>query len=664
MKNPLIMKNSIVNHSGFRVDINGLRAYAVVFVLLYHFGVPGFGGGFVGVDVFFVISGYLMTKMIALGLAKDGFSIFEFYLARLRRIFPALAFLSAVLIVIGFFIMPMAEYKKLSSHIVYSLIFISNVEYWKESGYFDLASHDKWLLHTWSLSVEWQFYLILPIVMVLGWKIAGKRFVFFVLVFFLLSSFGLSLWITPIDSSASFFLLHTRAWEMLAGGLLAMSSRQDIKSPKSAEFFGVVLILIGVLYIGDGGAWPGWRAVFPVSGACLIIYASRQKSLITGNVLAQYLGNISYSLYLWHWPIVVFLGYLGYLYTPFGIAIGLFLSVVLGGLSYRYVETPIRVGLAKVRSIGQIFRQGLVFVVVAVSAIYIHKFGGVSGRLSEQVEIASQESENFNPRREECHISNGVESPECVYNIGDKVGAIVIGDSHANALVTSVAETFHKDGYGVMELSYSGCPTIRGVVKLNPPASAKDYACKEFNEWLLNGLANHWDKSLPVVIINRLSVSVFGPSEPWLDKKGEPGVYFTKQFVSPDPEFLAEFRERFVDTICEISLHRDVYILRPIPEMPFNIPRTISHRMAFGMIDDVAISLEDYHARHKFVWDIQDVASQRCGAKILNPLPFLCDNSRCYGSKNGVPLYYDDDHLSEQGNKHLMPMFEKVFSGV
>ncbi|MCP1106398.1 acyltransferase [Serratia nevei] len=202
----------------FRHDINGLRAWAVIAVVLFHFGIPGFAGGFVGVDVFFVISGFLMTQIIVSGLETGKFSIWHFYLARARRIIPALMALCITLLVLGWFFLVSTDYTTLDKHVLTAILFISNVKFWREAGYFDADSHEKWLLHTWSLSVEWQFYIILPIALVFMarlWRTRGIQLTIFV---GLILSFALSCYLAIKSPSSAFYLLPTRAWEMLAGG--------------------------------------------------------------------------------------------------------------------------------------------------------------------------------------------------------------------------------------------------------------------------------------------------------------------------------------------------------------------------------------------------------------------------------------------------------------
>jgi peptidoglycan/LPS O-acetylase OafA/YrhL len=212
----------------FRGDINGLRAWAVALVVLYHFKIAPVAGGFVGVDVFFVISGFLMTDIVLRGLEQPaGFSLKAFYWARVRRIVPALLVLCLCLLVLGWFFLLSADYRQLASHSQMALGFASNVRFHREAGYFDAASHDKWLLHTWSLSVEWQFYLLFPLVLMWVWRVWPKRRALVIALALLASaSWGVSQWLLAGQQSAAFYLLHGRAWEMLAGALVCLWAAQ------------------------------------------------------------------------------------------------------------------------------------------------------------------------------------------------------------------------------------------------------------------------------------------------------------------------------------------------------------------------------------------------------------------------------------------------------
>lgn len=265
--------------SGFRADINGLRAWAVVAVVLYHFGVPGFGGGFVGVDVFFVISGLLMTSIVIDGLEGGTFSVRAFYMARARRIVPALIVLCAALLGLGWWLILPTDYQRLALHVVSSIAFVSNIVFWKEAGYFDVNSHDKWLLHTWSLAVEWQFYLVLPVVLLGLWKWRpGRGPAAWALVIGLVISLGLCIAMTQSKPSTAFFLLPTRAWEMLAGGCVYLMASRTMFAARhrlALEFCGFGLVAASIFSFDAHSAWPGWRALLPVLGSVMVLLAAR-----------------------------------------------------------------------------------------------------------------------------------------------------------------------------------------------------------------------------------------------------------------------------------------------------------------------------------------------------------------------------------------------------
>ena len=265
----MIARSSIA--SGFRSDINGLRAWAVVSVVLYHFGIAGFDGGFVGVDLFFVISGFLMTGIVVSGLEQNRFRLFDFYLARAWRILPALLVLCAVLLAAGWWLLMPMDYKELATHVVVSVLFLSNVKFWTEAGYFDTSSHEKWLLHTWSLAAEWQFYLLLPLVLLAVWKMRpGRRGVQLAMAVALLVSLALSVVLTPKIATAAFYLLPTRAWEMLAGGMAYLladrSALWTARQRRWLEVAGVALLAGAIAGFDSASPWPGWRALVPVLG--------------------------------------------------------------------------------------------------------------------------------------------------------------------------------------------------------------------------------------------------------------------------------------------------------------------------------------------------------------------------------------------------------------
>jgi peptidoglycan/LPS O-acetylase OafA/YrhL len=322
----------------FRKDINGLRAIAVIAVVLFHFNPSWLPGGFAGVDVFFVISGFLMTGIIFRGIQQNSFSILNFYVARANRIIPALALLCLTLLALGWFFLMPSIYKDLGKHISSSMSFTSNLIYWSEAGYFDAASHEKWLLHTWSLSVEWQFYIIYPLVLLLLRRFISLEKMKLVIAITTGIFFIFCVFITNIKPDFSYYSLPTRAWEMMLGGVafLYPFSLSNTKK-RLLEGIGLLLIFGSYFFISADNLWPGYLALFPVLGTFFIIQAQRQNSVITNNFVFQKLGLWSYSIYLWHWPLVVII----YIFSLSGYVIypAIILSVLLGFLSNRYIET-------------------------------------------------------------------------------------------------------------------------------------------------------------------------------------------------------------------------------------------------------------------------------------------------------------------------------------
>ncbi|QYJ97617.1 acyltransferase [Shewanella alkalitolerans] len=640
----------------FRFDINGLRAWAVIAVILYHFGIPGFGGGYVGVDIFFVISGLLMTQIIVTGLETNTFSYRHFILSRAKRIFPALAVLCIALVIFGWFWLSTIDYQKLGTHIVGTALFISNHKFNSEAGYFDVASHEKWLLHTWSLSVEWQFYLLLPLMLALAWRICGARGVMLGLSSLLIVSLGLSIYMVRVDLSAAFYLLPYRAWEMLAGGLVWWLMRHRQLQPRAAiviEILGLSLILLAILGFNANMPWPGENALVPVLGTMLVLAASRQKSILTVNPVATRVGLISYSLYLWHWPIVVFLGYSDQYNNVTWIIGGLLLTLLLSELSYRVIETSTRrrLNLLGTKRAAQILFG--VLLLTELSAVGIRHLQ-VDGRLPEAVELASRETFNRNPRLKECLLSAGrdiTQSP-CKHGEGE-LKAVVVGDSHANAVVSSVVAAAGSDA-SIEEMSYNACPTLQGA-RLKSPGST----CHQFNEQVIKYLSHKSD--VPVILVARITGAIFGYNERH-ESKSLPTLYFGEDATQTTEQVLKAYEEDQLQTVCLLSQYRPVYLMRPIPEMGVDVPQMLYRKQMFSQAaQDIYIDESDYHRRHDAVWRAQDKAVGACGAKILDPLPYLCHDGRCMGSLEGRPLYFDSNHLSEYGNKLLVPMFEKIF---
>ena len=363
-----------LTHPKYRPDIDGLRAIAILSVIGFHAFPYWVNGGFVGVDVFFVISGFLISTIIFGSQARNSFSFVEFYIRRIKRIFPALILVLVASFAFGWFALLADEYKQLGKHMAGGAGFVSNFLFWNESGYFDNAAETKPLLHLWSLGVEEQFYIIWPLLLWFAWKLRLNLIAITIAVAAI--SFALNIAYVHGDPIAAFYSPQTRFWELMAGSVLAYLALhrqtlftifmnrfgkwfgqavyvQPIKSNENIlrnarSISGAALIAIGVLVITKARNFPGWWAVLPTLGAVLIISAGSQAWLnrvVLSNRVLVWFGLISYPLYLWHWPVLSFAHIVQSEPPSNALRISaVLISVALAWLTYRLVERPFRFG--------------------------------------------------------------------------------------------------------------------------------------------------------------------------------------------------------------------------------------------------------------------------------------------------------------------------------
>jgi peptidoglycan/LPS O-acetylase OafA/YrhL len=374
---------SAAAHAKYRPDIDGLRAVAVLPVLFYHLGISLAPGGFVGVDVFFVISGYLITSLISAEMHQGTYSITNFYVRRARRIFPALFFMCAVTALFVLLFGLPSDAKRFSSALAAATLFGSNIYFYLTADYFAAAAETQPLLHTWSLAVEEQFYIFFPLILLLVRRYFGRR-ERLIMVALALLSLGISIWLVRSDQAGAFYLLHSRAWELLLGGLLALGVFPTIRSRLLASvlgFVGLALIAGSVLLYRENMPFPGLAALAPCIGAAVLIHTGKDASLLTAQALSlapvRFIGLISYSLYLWHWPIAVISRYVAFWYgwdpdlKLHKLAV-LALSFAAAILSWYFVERPFRqrpyrLGSAAILSASA---ATMAFLVIAAGVVY------------------------------------------------------------------------------------------------------------------------------------------------------------------------------------------------------------------------------------------------------------------------------------------------------
>lgn len=626
----------------FRKDINGLRAFAVIAVVLFHFNPSWMPGGFAGVDVFFVISGFLMTAIIFKGLESNNFSILNFYVARANRIIPALAALCLILLIFGWFYLSPIEYETLGKHAASSLVFLSNITYWNEAGYFDATALQKWLLHTWSLSVEWQFYILYPLVLVILHKFFSLKFLKIIVLIGTVFGFIFSVYATYKWPGAAYYSFPTRAWEMMLGGvafLYPMHIQENRK--RVVELLGLVLIISSYFLISGDSPWPGYLALFPVLGSFLIIQAQRSASVFTGNIIFQKLGSWSYSIYLWHWPLVVII-YTFSLPNQY-IYIGIAISVLFGFLSYKYIERikfsrsfPTLLGYLKCKPIYLALLVGLL-------AHSIYKKEGIYDRYSQEIQnqlkaISAQKNTKF--QYKPCG-TDGLRV-FCSKSYGTNPSYILLGDSHAQAAYNGLLEALEskRDFKGLRFYYETGCVFIKDIDKVYPTMKkCSSIANKSLDE--INTLYPH----TPVIYINRLSNTILGDNR--------------NAVKQSDINLFPEFKKQYYETIEMLSKNRKVYILTPVPEYEYNMVNETTRKYLRGS-SEVTIPVQEYKKRNELASNLLNLVSKLNNVQVLDVKPYFCDKKYCYGERGYMPLYVDDDHISDYGSKTLIPLFKQI----
>lgn len=623
----------------FRKDVNGLRAIAVIAVVLFHFNPLWLPGGFAGVDVFFVISGYLMTRIIFIKIEKDQFSIMDFYIARANRIIPALAVLCLVLSIFGWFVLAPIDYSVMGKHVASSMLFLSNIFYWRESGYFDAVSHEKWLLHTWSLSVEWQFYIIYPLILVAMRKFMSIKFMKIVLLSFTVLGFLFCIVATYKYPNPSYYLLPTRAWEMMVGGI-AFLFPLAIKGKRKSftQLLGLALIITSYFFVSKNTPWPGYLALLPVLGTFFVIQAEQDNSIITDNFLFQKIGAWSYSIYLWHWPFVVAIYYFS-LNERF-IFIGVILSVLLGYLSNRYVES-IRFNNSFEKLIDYLRYKPLsMVVIIALLGVSIVLGGGFMSRSSSEYQDLVNVAKS-SPLRSKCHISE-YKSPElsCEY-FGENITWASFGDSHSVEIAYALAEKLKENKLGLKHFSFSGCkPSYK---------EENDFAkCAKWYNETIDYILND-DNINNVVLNHRFTEALVG---------GESSIYprIESKGISDETILMSKSID---ELILDLSKSKDnVYVYYPIPELPRDIRLLVGLADMHGdsLVNIFGTTLDWYEKRNSFVIEHFDNANYPKNVHLLNPKDVFCDKTNCFAVRDGVPLYFDDDHPSIQAAYKLVEL--------
>lgn len=635
----------------YRAEIDGLRALAVIPVILFHAGFELFSGGFVGVDVFFVISGYLITTILIEEIENNKFSIIKFYERRARRILPSLFFVMLVCIPFAWFWMQPGQMKDFSQSVVAVSFFASNILFWKESDYFSATAEEKPLLHTWSLAVEEQYYLLFPVFLYIFWRF-GKDKVLWMIIGLAIVSLLLSEWGWRNDASANFYLAPTRAWELFSGSIAAFFvQKQGVRSNNILSLLGLMAILFSIFIYDEQVPFPSLYALLPVMGVVFLVLFSGPETLsrrILSSKVFVGIGLISYSAYLWHQPLFAF-ARIKLLEEPSEILMGALslLSLVLAFFSWKYIENPFRNRKNKVLNAKFIFATSFIGLVgFSGLGFWGHLNNGFMDRF--EIPLSIYNSITQTERQEECFGKDNIQSREdwyCVLGVeSESPDIFVFGDSHALSILPAMDEVAKKTKRGVFFSGTSGCTPLLNIYALRNDQVQKN--CHELNDRVFKFVKDNHVST--IILVARWSYYTDGGyngndfSYISLDENGEKSKEYSRQ----------AFEKGLIDTVhaySEIGV-KPVIVLQ-VPQQKLQpIDIYFSNIKDQRNINSLSVSLDDHLALQKYVNSL----FKRSGVETLDFTGELCKKGRCVVGNDVESFYFDDDHLSPTGSRLLV----------
>lgn len=616
-----------------RRDIQFLRAFAVLAVIAYHFEFAGFGGGFVGVDIFFVISGYLIFGKVYAQLVGGDFSLKRFFEARVRRIFPALAVVVVATALWGWHYVLPRDYLYYSRTALAALLFVSNYAFMGAQGYFDAASHTKPLLHTWSLAVEGQFYFWLPLILIAIFKVRKGIRIQTLLAIAASLSLGWALWAAYRTPESGFYYVTARAWEFAAGAYCATLMPSQHRYAKAFFWISLFALMASVALLDGNTAWPNMWALMPVGFAATFIYFAEktQDNTVIAHPAIQLMGDMSYSLYLWHWPVWVYAMQMYGDHIPMLDKLILLLVILaLSYLSWRWIERPFRDRYSVSTTLLKRVTIAVLLCALAYTA-FVVSTKGYPERFPDYVARAAIQAAQTTPRRECFRFSlNTKDAPEqfCAYGASAQpkdATTMLWGDSFANQYLTGLSNASQKLGITGLIATMSGCMSSLGE-------DASPYLhCRDFNREVYDFLLGH--PEIRTVILGRA----------WGD-----GDETIGQSVKLIRELIAQGRK--------------VILLAPppIPGMNVGIAWATRQIQAGHAIDEIKLEGTPEVRQNR----VLEKLNERLSAEIANgnvfiidPASHFCDERYCYLVRDGMAIFRDTGHLTEATELKMEPDF-------
>jgi peptidoglycan/LPS O-acetylase OafA/YrhL len=653
--------------STHRRDIDGLRAVAVLAIVAYHAFPHWVPGGFVGVDVFFVISGFLITGIIARGREEGRFSYLGFYLRRARRTVPAHLVVLTVIAALSLWLLLPLRLAWTGATLAAAGLFLTNLGFTISFGYFTPALQQNPMLHLWSLGVEEQFYLVWPLLLALLSWAPLRRARWAVAAALLILSLAAAQWLVAHDGAVwSFFLLPTRAWEFLAGGLLALVPRPTPGGQVGANatgLAGLALIVGSVAVLNDATPFPGLSATPACLGAALVLWSGVGRDPAATAVLrsapAVGVGLVSYSLYLWHWPVLIFAREFAQRdLNSWETLAAVALSAALAVVTWRFVEEPWRrrPALRRGRALVLTLLPLLSFVALGAAIFLTH---GLPGRLSPSArEAANIENTDINPRRLGCFTNGKPVAPVgCRYGAAANAAdydVLVWGDSHADAVVPGVLDWARARGWSLREATHGGCPPLVDARTLQPK-SGELPGCRASNQLAMREIAV--DPKLKLIVL-AARWPLYNGDKPHYDAGNPPIRMLDTRAAGQRVYPLGEALSRTLAAIAATGTKARVVVLGPVPELTFSPSECVAMARHLGRAEwrcwDAPATLPLTRAKPAEA----QIAAALAGAPdvgVVYPSRRLCTATSCLTEMNRRLIYFDDDHLSATGARMLVP---------
>ena len=663
----------------YRPDIDGLRAVAVITIMFFHFGIPGFGGAFSGPEVFFVLSGYLIASRIFYQVEKGTFSFSDFYYKRIRRLFPAYLLMVLFTVAAAYIWLLPADFREFSKSFFASTVYLSNLQFYRESGYFDTASHLKPLLHTWSLSVEEQFYLFFPVTVALLAWMSRKQF-FYAFLAISVVSFIAAVIVIEQDKSLVFYMFPFRIWELGLGILIATGcyTLPKFRQPwvnEGLAALGLALILVPMFVYWPGMKFPGLAAVPACVGTWLIIQLDGERSTLVQRLLALkpavIVGTLSYSLYLWHWPIYVFYAYTDTNGVDAVEMLMLMVVILLASyLTYHYVEDPMRRGAnVFVRTPKAVYLSaGGATAVLMAMALVIFVRDGMPDRFDPKTREAIAATSLFGAMDQDCTELAQSRLEDMAYcEIGAPFEAerytLIWGDSHSPTYRAGL-EAAAGPGVDALIVWSGGCPALFGAEVDELVASAADEAACVRRNAAVQRLVETDRRIDSVIILGRwsyyghgtgLGVDSSNAIKVWPEGQGPDAV--RDQYA-----VYMDLFERSVAVLKQAGV--EVFVIEQPPEFPnFNARTFVLDTLTGKMSDDeladlVTIPYSLVEERQGPMMDLLARLEQEGRITLLPTHRQMCGEASCSLLSDGAPLYFDNNHLATSMVPGIAEMFD------